>query len=411
MRMRVVLLILLAVVANLLLLPVELLAQGVSPRVGSFYGDTPTIAPAVATSGGIDMGRADQLIERFSGMLETMGESAGLRARQLLLLLFSIDIVLSIGRGIIAEESFPQMVQRLVTRIGFVAVVILFIQNVSLFTDWLAGAAIILGQEAAGTGAEISPKVSGIFADGSRLALQMVGEISVWQPLSVLYILAAFFMLLITGLVMALVLTVYIELYIVALTGMIVLGFGGIETSKDSVMTYLRTLIGKAFKILGLLVIFAIMSNVINEIAASAKASVGLGVELVLTIVILQAVQVLLLMTIPPTLEALAGGVGSSRAAEIMGGFIAASVAKPLAKAAAGAGAGAAVGGAQGAAQGLSAGLSSGGMGAALKGALGGGLKGAGATAARYGAAGAMRGQSLRAEMAKDLAAIMNKKG
>ena len=83
MRMRVVLLILLAVVANLLLLPVELLAQGVSPRVGSFYGDAPTIAPAVATSGGIDMGRADQLIERFSGMLETMGESAGMRARQL----------------------------------------------------------------------------------------------------------------------------------------------------------------------------------------------------------------------------------------------------------------------------------------------------------------------------------------
>lgn len=408
MRMRYACLILLAVLATLLVIPVELLAQG---RLMEGAFDQTTASAATPVGQPIDMGRADLLIERFAGMLEKMGESAGMRARQLLLLLFSIDLVLSIGRGIIAEESFPQMVQRLVARIGFVTVVILFIQNVSLFTDWLAGAAVILGQEAAGTGAEISPKVSGIFADGSRLALQMVGEISVWQPLSVLYVFTAFFMLLITGLVMALVLTVYIELYIVALTGMIVLGFGGIETSKDSVMTYLRTLIGKAFKILGLLVIFAIMSTVINEIASTAKTSAGLGLELVLTIVILQAVQVLLLLTIPQTLEGLAGGVGSSRAAEVMGGFIAASVAKPLAKGAAGVGAGAASGGAQGAAQGLKEGLSSGGMGAALKGALGGGLKGAGATAARYGAAGAMRGQSLRAEMAKDLAAMMKKKG
>ena len=95
MRMRVVLLILLAVFANLLLLPVELLAQGVSPRVGSFYGDAPTIAPAVATSGGIDMGRADQLIERFSGMLETMGESAGVRARQLPFPIYALLVAVS----------------------------------------------------------------------------------------------------------------------------------------------------------------------------------------------------------------------------------------------------------------------------------------------------------------------------
>jgi type IV secretion system protein TrbL len=408
MEARVFCVVFLAVMATLLVLPVEVIAQA---RLTEGAFDQNTASPNQVAVGAMEFTRADQLIERFAGMLETMGASAGKHARQLLLALFAIDLVLSIGRGIIAEESFAQMVQRLVTRVAFVSVVFLFINNVSLFTNWLAGSAVQLGQEAAGTGTEITPKVSGIFADGARLASQMIKSVSAWQPLTVLYVFTAFFTLLIAGLVMALVLTVYIELYIVALTGMIVLGFGGIETSKDSVMTYLRTLIGKAFKILGLLIIFAIMSKVINEVAGTARTSSGLGLELVMTIVILQAVQVLLLLTIPSTLEGLAGGVGSSRAAEVMGGFLAASVAKPLAKGGAGVAAGGASGAVQGAAKGMSEGLSQGGASSAIKGALAGAFKGAGSTAGRYGTAGFMRGRSLRAEMAKDLAAMMKKEG
>jgi len=368
-----------------------------------------SLANTTAGAAEVDLSVADEVLVRFEGVLNDMAESVGLRAKQLLLILFTLDLVLSIGRSLQGQESFAGMLQRLVTRVGFVTLVTLFIDNAASFTTWLVEIPVRLGKEAMGASAkDVSPSISGIFAQAWRLAWEMVLEISIWKPISVLYLLTAFFVLIIAGIMIALLMTVYIELYMVALAGLIVLGFAGLETSKDSFATYVRTLIGKAFKILGLLIIFAMMMNIINEVAGSGSSSLGL--ELVLVILVLQVVTVVLLMTVPSSLEALAGGVGASRAAEVIAGAVTMMAAIPLAKAGAGAALGSMVGSMQGTAAGVAR-ASGQGAGAMAKAAAQGALGGAGKTAARYAAAGGLRGRSLRGAMAKDFATLMKKEG
>jgi P-type conjugative transfer protein TrbL len=368
-----------------------------------------SVPPAPGASSGLeaaDFSVGDGIIERFQGVLDNMADTAAQTARQLLYLLFAVDLVVSVGRGLIGQESFSSMVQRLATRVGFVSVVVLFTYEVSDFTNWLSKAAVSLGQDASGLSSDASPSVSGIYSQGWRFAGLMLSEVSIWKPLSVLYMITAIITLLITGIMMALIVTVYVEMYVVALAGIIVLGFAGLETSKDSATLYVRTLIGRAFKILGLLIIYAMMNRIITEVAGSSSASIGL--ELVLTIVILQLVTVILLLTVPSSLESLAGGVGSSRVAEIIGGFVAAAVAAPLAKAAIGGGLGSIGGSVAGAAKGF-AGAAGGGAAAQIKGALAGAAKSGAMGAGKYAKAGALKGGSLRAEFAKDISAMVTK--
>lgn len=372
------------------------------------YYDTSNAAAAPVAQG-VDYGMADGIVERVAAMLDGMSATAGEAAIALMTTLLAIDLVWGVGRGIVNEQPFPAMVQRFVFRIGFVALVVAFIGIASEFTDWLITTAITLGQSYTGKGADVNPTVSGIFKLGAELALDMLKGMSVWQPASIFYVLCALGQMIVTGIMVAVLLTVYIEFYIVALAGLVVLGFAGLESTKDAATNYVRTLIGKAFKLLGLLVIFAIMSKMTLEVADAR--SVALGFELVLTIMLLQVVTVVLLMTVPASLEGLAGGVGSSRVAEIVGGIVAAKVGVPLMKTAAAGSAGGAGGAAAGATKGAAAGFASGGIKGALAGAAKGAMSGGASGAASYGKAALFKNSSVRAQFAKDVSKALNKGG
>ena len=364
------------------------------PNAGGLAGGVPS---GLDTA---DLTVADGIVDRFKTILQKMEETAGERARQLLYLLFAIDLVLSIGRGLHAQEELGAMMSRFVFRLGFVTIISLFIGNASEFVDWIAAVAVTLGQEASGREAVSSLSISAIFGQGWQFAGAMIGEISLWKPISILYIVTAFFILLITGIMMALLLTVHIEMFVVALGGLIVLGFAGLETTKDSATAYFKTLIGKGFKMMGLLMIFAMMNKITLEVAGAGSYSMGL--ELVLTIMILQLVTVVLMLTVPSSLENLAGGIGASRAAEKIAGMAIAFAAVPLAKMALGASVAGAAGGVGGMVSGARGAVGAGPKAmaaAAFKGAGAGGMK----SAARYGGAGVMPGQSLRGTLAQDL--------
>lgn len=339
---------------------------------------------------------ADGVIDKFRGVIDAMAATAATRALQLLFALFAIDLVITMGRGVMAGEELGAMMSRFVFRLGFVTIISIFIGYVGEFTTWVAQSAVVLGLEGAGSGDVVKPTMSGIFSQGWGFASAMLGEIHWSKPISIFYIVTAIFTLLITGVMMAFVLTVYAELYVVALAGMITLGFAGLETSKDSAVSYIKTLIGKGFKLIGLLIVFAMMSRITNEVAGAT--SYTLGVELLLTILILQIVTVILMSTIPSSLENLAGGIGATRAAEVVGGAVAAMVAGPVAKATMGAAMGGVGGGIAG---GIKGGLSGGGV---MKGAAGGAAKAAG----RYGAAGLMPGRSISNQLGRDMQKLIN---
>ncbi len=367
------------------------------PNAGPLVGGGVNVAAGL---GDADLTVADGIVDRFKVILQNMEETAGQRARQLLYLLFAIDLVISIGRGLHMQEDLGAMMSRFVFRLGFVTIISLFIGHAAEFVDWIAAVAVTLGQEASGREAVSSLSISAIFGQGWQFAGEMIGEIRFWKPLSIFYIVTAFFILLITGIMMALLLTVHIEMFVVALGGLIVLGFAGLETTKDSATAYFKTLIGKGFKLMGLLMIFAMMNKITIEVAGAGTYSLGL--ELVLTIMILQLVTVVLMLTVPSSLENLAGGIGASRAAEVIAGMAVAFAAAPLAKAAIGVFAGGTAGGLGGVVSGVR-GAAGGGAGAMVAGGLKGAGSGAMKSAARYGGAGAMPGQSLRGTLAQDL--------
>ena len=191
--------------------------------------------------------------------------------------------------------------------------------------------------------------------------------------------------------------------HIVALAGMIVLGFGGLEVAKDSAVTYVKTIIGKGLNLMTLLIIFTLVTTVVVEI--SDRPSSTYGAENVINVLILQIVSILLMLSVPASVEGLAGGIGSSMAARLVGTAIAgtaiAKAAAPVLSAikATGAGAAGGIGG------GVKGALTSMGKGGGLGGIAKGAVQGAAKTGGRYARAGMSRTGSIGGELGKDSAA------
>ncbi len=391
---------LLAILSLLPLILPEAAGAQPTPPVGPSPPVT-WVAP-VSVPGGAGNG----IIDEFRNLLTRLADTVGLRARQLLLFLFTVDIVLTIGKATMAGSSFADLLSRFIYRLLFVAFVLFITRYASDIVDMVTNAAITLANDASEGGEAIDPSVSGIIGDGATRAFELLGRLSIWEPLSIFYVLAAVLTLVITAVQVGMVVTIYAELYIVALAGMIVLGFGGLEIAKDSAITYVKTIIGKGLNLMTLLIIFTLVTTVVLEI--SDRPGSTYGAENVINVLILQIVAILLMLSVPASVEGLAGGIGSSMAARMVGTAIAgvaiAMAAAPVLAAMKGAAAGAA--GAAGG--GLKGGLSAMGKGGGLGGIAKGAAQGAARTGGRYAKAGATRGGSIAGELGKDSAAAGN---
>ena len=345
----------------------------------------------------VPSGTGNGIIDEFRGLLTRLSYTMGLRARQLLLFLFTVDIVLTIGRATLANENFSDLLSRFIYRLLFVGFAFFITRYASEIVDMVTDAAVALANDASEGGRAIDPSVSGIIGDGATRAFELLGRLSIWEPLSVFYILAAVLTLVITAVQVGMIVTVYAELYIVALAGMIVLGFGGLEVAKDSAVTYVKTIIGKGLNLMTLLIIFTLVTTVVVEI--SDRPSSTYGAENVINVLIL------LMLSVPASVEGLAGGIGSSMAARLVGTAIAgtaiAKAAAPVLNAikATGAGAAGGIGG------GVKGALTSMGKGGGLGGIAKGAVQGAAKTGGRYARAGMSRGGSIGGELGKDSAA------
>ena len=182
--------------------------------------------------------------------------------------------------------------------------------------------------------------------------------------------------------------------------GLLVLAFGGWDSTKGAAETYIKTLVGKAFKLAGVIFIFSFMGILGNTLAA--KGVDGLGLEMLLVLVILELIRAVLIITLPNTMEGLMGGItsNSSMIAGAAGLMAAKSAAKVTTAAVPGAMTGTATA-TKAAIEAVKAGDM--GMGQAAASVAKGALSGAG----RY--ASASRKSGVTSEMAKDLSAMLGK--
>ncbi|WP_299083391.1 type IV secretion system protein [uncultured Ruegeria sp.] len=363
-----------------------------------------TPRPEVATefgSGIIDSLRI--LLEDYSGVI-------GKTAKQLLFWLLAVDLVINVSKTVITGAGLPGFLSRFIYRFLVVLLAIFVIDNIAEIVEAVGHAAVRLARLSTESGSFVEPSVSGIIMDGIQNAHRILKEVSIWKPVSVFYVISAAVMLAVTAVQVAMIVVTYAELYLNTLAGLIVMAFAGLQNAEQSASRYIKTLIGKGLNLLTLLIVFSMFAQLFIDIAA--RDSTALGLDNLITMLILQLISMILMITLPSSVESLAGGAASSAAARIAGAAVAAGATK-LAVAA---GVGAVAGVAAGTVGGIAGGASSLAKGAGASSALTAGGKGAATAGARYARAGFSKSRSVTSEiandggrLAKDMRGILNR--
>ncbi len=350
------------------------------------------VATDVAAQDVVETG--DDIVTQLKLAVDTMGDRLSGIVIGILVMLLTVDIVLTFGRALISGSDLGDVVGPFVLRFAFVGLAWYFAQNAADIVQFLIETTLFIGEQARGSETVEEPSVGNIMRDGSNYAMAALGEVSVWKPGSIYNVLVAIIMVITSAIVAALLVLVYAEFYIVAFAGVIVLAFAGTSSTKDAAVTYLRTMLGQALKLLGFLITYALMQEI--TVAILGAGSVTLGFEQSMTAIMVQILLVILLASIPTAMQNLAGGVAVSGASDI--------AARTASQAMTTAGA-AAVGGAAGSVVGAAAGgtgAAVGSMGASssVGQAAGSALKGAGS--------GALSGSAKGARMGAGVAAATN---
>ena len=262
---------------------------------------------ALAQDVGIAGSAVDAVIEQFNVTLRSMGHNAGQIARSLLLILFTLDLVLRFGRWAMQGNSFGEVFGTWTYQLTFVSLVYVLALMVPDVVDALTKLALRFASAAGGGDSE--PSASGMITDGLMQALTWLGKMRALQPATWLYLFAAIISIVVTAMTVAFLVITYAEIYLIGLAGIIVLGFAGLEEARGAAIAYIRLLIGKALKLMALMIIYGAISSL-----TSALADTSTGYSGALGMIMLQIIACLLIITLPGSVEGLVSNIGSSSA-------------------------------------------------------------------------------------------------
>ena len=265
-------------------------------------------AGALAQDAGGVGGAVDEVIEQFSDTLTRMGATVGEKARNLLLALFTVDLVLRFGRWAMQGNSFGEVFGTWTYQLAFVMMVYMLALWVPDVVKSLTGMALRLASAAGDTGSE--PSASGMITAGLKQAVSWLGNINVTRPSTWFYIFAAIISIVVTAMTVAFLVITYAEIYLIGLAGIIVLGFAGLEEARAAAISYIRLLIGKALKLMALMIIYAAIASLTTALASDPAT----GIAGALGMIMLQIIACLLIITLPGSVEALVSNIGSSSA-------------------------------------------------------------------------------------------------
>ncbi|WP_419738622.1 type IV secretion system protein [Ruegeria sp.] len=312
---------LLLVCLALLLIPEALLAQ---------------TARNPASTGSVLNGAVTTMRDSF----ERASGSIGTLAQQAMLTLLVVDFVLRGGRAIFGGESIPDLMKGFAFQLGFVA----FTWGVILWIPEILSELTRIAFEVAQAAGAPSVSAGGMVTDGLIRAISWIDAIRLRDPGTWFYILASGISLIALAIAVAMLISIYAEFYLGGLAGIITLMFAGLTETRDKALNYITGLVGKAFKLMGLMIIVAASGEMTTALADGA----GNGIGKAMGMIVLQIVSAILILTLPDSLEKLVGGGLASRAAEMIGAT-AGGAAKTGVAVAGGAAAGAVAGGVAGA--------------------------------------------------------------
>ena len=262
--------------------------------------------PALAQGAG---GTVDAAISRMESTLAHLGDNLGEAARDLLLILFGVDLVLRFGRWAIEESSFGQVFGAWLFQLAFVVIV----YGLALLVPELIEQLTELAARFAGyAGAGEKPSASGLITSGIEQAVGWIAETRWNEPSTWLYIFAAIISVIVTAMTVAFLVIAYAEIYLVGLAGIIVLGLAGLQETRSAAIAYIRMLIGKALKLMALMIIYSALHTLTSKLATGGYDSFGAGVSAALGMIMLQVIGAMLIISLPSSVEQLVSNIGSS---------------------------------------------------------------------------------------------------
>ena len=287
-------------------------------------------APALAQNapGGLnDMIRS---MERISA-----GMTGGIvqAATTLLYTMAAIEFAWSFARGTIQGEGLSALLSRAITRLVIVGIFVVALAYGSDLVRLAIDSAIALAS-LGGSAAEPSP--SAVLSQALGMVGSLLGSISILSPgHSVGLVLIAIAVIIAAAVTAAVMVLVYAELYLMAVAGLVTLGLGGLDATREIAVNYIRMLCGKSLKLLTLLIVNGLVTATIDQAFQAASSGTG-DLFSALQILIVQIVGLVLVLQLPASVESLFGGGGSTAAPAIAGGVAGAMTGRAMLTAASG---------------------------------------------------------------------------
>ena len=253
----------------------------------------------------------DTIVDKFKGETSKWETAIKAAAISLFWILAAIEFAVSAIFLALSGAGAQTFAAEIVKRILMVGIFFFILDNGTSIADAIIQSFRQLSKNAGGV--EFAP--SAIFNSGLNIAQKVVQNVSFWSDTSksVGLIIAALVVVFCFALLAAIVIVTIVEMYIVTYAGIILLGFGGSNFTKDYAVKYLTYAVSVGLKLMVMALVVSIGEGIITSIANSFSNS---STKDVFTVVGVAVVLLAVTKALPSMLQSIVVGssVGSNTA-------------------------------------------------------------------------------------------------
>ena len=197
--------------------------------------------------------QVDSVTCAFIEAVNRIGDNLKIIARNLLFSLLLIEMVWTIGRIVMSNGDFGEMMSAFIRRVLIIGLFLFFINGIPIASGQTVGIAsfIILGAE--GLLGAVNADALSLAPGDIYFGMIDLGR-EIWNDSSgfggtVSAALVWIVLAVIGGVIAALIILAYVEIYVVFTIGIVILGFGGWQETQDFARNFLFAGVGKIFKL------------------------------------------------------------------------------------------------------------------------------------------------------------------
>lgn len=250
--------------------------------------DRPTMISRIKSGrAGVVLGASiEEFLETIEHLLEKSAKSLSDYCIALLLALFTLDIVLRIGRGAGQGEALHYITTPIMTRMFEITFLGFIILNIAALHETIALTALNFGVEMGGA---VEFSISGLVRDRIILALSWFEESRDLGGIEGLpFVLVAIGSVICVALQTLAIVANLSRAYLVAVLGLPVLAFGGITQGMGASKNYIFTSLGALCGLIALTFLMTSMLEIARDLRTVALSEVGAFTSLILDIVMVK---------------------------------------------------------------------------------------------------------------------------